>query len=110
VAANTKNLSFSLATPEEISLTLGARLKAQRLAQALGRTELAERAGVHPLTIMNLENRGAATFETMLRVSQALGLTDDLERLFVLQTHSIQDMERADSAQRRRRAPPRKRP
>jgi transcriptional regulator with XRE-family HTH domain len=103
-----KNLSFTLATPEEIGLELGARIKAQRLAQALRRVELAARADVHPLTVANLENRGSATVETLLRVTQALGLAAELESLFLVKVRSIEQMEQAE-APARQRAPRRRR-
>ena len=103
-----KLLSFSLATQAEICATLGARLKAQRLAQLLPRHEVALRAGVSEGTLRNLEVKGVATLESFVRVSQALGLAGALEKLYTLaQPRSIEQMEAAEQATRQR-APKRK--
>ncbi len=101
-------LSFALATQAEICEALGARLKAQRLARLLPRRELAERAGVAEGTLRNLEVKGVATLESLIRVIQALGLANELETLFALtRPRSIEQMEAAERATRQR-APKRK--
>ena len=95
-------LSFILSTPAEIGQELGRRLRAQRLAQALGQVELAQRAGVSAGTIKNLEGKGQASFQSLLRVVAALGLIDELQDLFMPKVRSIAEMERAEQAQRQR--------
>ena len=95
-------LDFSFATPDEISQELARRLKTARLAQGLRQLELALRAGVSEGTIKTLENKGKSTVASLIRVAQALGLTQDLQQAFVLQVHSIADMEQVQQASRQR--------
>ena len=97
-------LDFGFASHQEICAELGARLKAQRLAQLLKQADLAARAGVSTGTIKNLEATGQTSLESLVRVALALGLTDQLESLFRLQTKSIAQMEHAEQS-RRLRAP-----
>lgn len=103
-------LDFSFATADEISQELARRLKAARLAQGIQQPELALRAGVSAGTVKALENKGQSTLASLIRVVQALGLTQDLQQAFVLQVRSIADMEQAQQASRqrapRRRSPP----
>lgn len=105
-------MDFSFADRSEILQKLGQRLRLQRLAQALTQQELAGMAGVAPGTIKKLESNGTSSLETVVRVVQALGLTDELQALFVLPSQSIAQMEQAEQARQiqRVRAPRRKRP
>lgn len=98
------NTDFMLSTTPEICLALGARLRAQRLAQNLQQSELALRAGVSKLTILKLENKGCVTLHSFIQVVRALGLVDELAPLFALQPTSIAMMEAADAAAQRLRA------
>ena len=102
-------MDFSFATPDEIAQELTRRLKAVRLAQGIQQPELALRAGVSVGTIKTLENKGRSTMASLIRVVQALGLTQDLQQAFVLQVQSIADMEQTQKATRQR-APRRSRP
>lgn len=104
-------MDFLLADRREILQELGQRLRLQRLAQALTQQELAGMAGVAPGTIKKLESNGTSSLETVVRVVQALGLTDELQALFVLPSQSIAQMEQAEQARQtqRVRAPRRKR-
>lgn len=104
-------MDFLLADRREILQELGQRLRLQRLAQALTQQELAGMAGVAPGTIKKLESNGTSSLETVVRVVQALGLTDQLQALFVLPSQSIAQMEQAEQARQtqRVRAPRRKR-
>jgi len=103
-------MTFALATANEILLTVGQRLRLQRLAQGLAQRELAQMAGLSLGTLRKLESSGQCTLETVVRVVQSLGLVDELEHLFVLKRPSIAQMERAELATQRQRAPRRKRP
>jgi DNA-binding XRE family transcriptional regulator len=109
-------LDFGLAAEHEIRAALGLRLQRQRLALGLSQAELAERAGISASTIKLIEGHGRCTLENFIRSVMALGLVDQLQDLFVLQLRSIEQMERAEKAQRRRaprrvpRAAPPKRP
>lgn len=101
-------MSFILSVPTEILGTLGARLRAQRLAQALSQRELAQRAGMSLGALRNLEHDGQCSLETLIRVVQALGLVEEMEDLFILRRRSIAQMEQAEVASQRQRAPRRK--
>lgn len=95
-------LDFGFASVEEVSQELGARLRAQRLAQGLSQEDLAGQAGISPGTVHNLEKKGQASLESLVRLSLALGLADDLAKLFQLKVTSIAQMEKAEGALRQR--------
>jgi len=94
-------LIFDLATAEEIGAELGRRLRAQRLAQNLTQQALAARAGVSRGTVRNLEGKGQASVESLLRIVGALGLGGSLSELFVLRPTSIREMEAASTSRMR---------
>ena len=83
-------------------------MRAQRLAQGLPQRELAQMAGLSLGALRKLEGSGQSSLETLVRVVQALGLAGELEDLFVLQRQSIAQMEQAEAARQRQRAPRRK--
>lgn len=100
-------MNFKLSTQREICLELGKRLKHQRLLKNLKQLELAKRAGVAVGTVKNLESKGQCSLETLVRLVTALGLTDDLENLFLPKIVSIAQMEefeKLNSPKIRRRA------
>ncbi len=101
---------FTLASHAEILCALGDRLRTQRLAQKLTQRELAGMAGLSLGAVRKLEHDGQSSLETLVRVVQALGLVDVMEDLFVLKRQSIAQMEQADMAGQRQRAPRRKTP
>ncbi|MFA5631940.1 MAG: helix-turn-helix transcriptional regulator [Porticoccaceae bacterium] len=101
-------MNFILASVDEILQQLGERLRAQRLAQALPQHELAAMAGLSLGAVRKLENSGRSSLETLVRVTQALGLVEELQPLFALKRQSIAEMEQAAQA-RRQRAPRRPR-
>ncbi|SFW38058.1 helix-turn-helix domain-containing protein [Nitrosovibrio sp. Nv17] len=94
---------------DEILQALGQRLRVQRLAQGLPQHELAKMAGLSLGALRKLEGSGQSSLETLVRAVRALGLADELESLFALKRQSIAQMEQAEAATRRRRAPHRKR-
>ena len=96
------NPPFTLATAAEVGQELGARLRAQRLAQGFSQDELARRAGLSDSTIKALESKGQSSLGSLLRVVLALGLADELQGLFIVKAQSIAQMERAERAQRQR--------
>lgn len=61
-------------------------------------------------TIKSLEKTGQSTLMSLIRVVQALGLTQDLQQAFVLPVRSIAQMEQAQRAQRQRAPRRSKRP
>jgi len=89
---------------------LGTRLRVQRLAQALSQRDLAQMAGLSLGALRKLEHDGQCSLETLIRVVQALGLVEELEDLFLLKRQSIAQMEQAEAASQRKRAPRRKAP
>lgn len=101
-------MSLILAPSSEVLLALGQRMRAQRLAQGMPQRELAQMAGLSLGALRKLESSGQSSLETLVRVVQALGLVSELEDLFVLERQSIAQMEKADAASLRQRAPRRK--
>lgn len=97
-------MTFMVSTIDEVLATLGARLRAQRLAQNLPQRELAQMAGLSLGALRKLETNGQTSLETLIRVVQALGLTGELENLFVLKRESIAQMEQAEIVHQRKRA------
>jgi transcriptional regulator with XRE-family HTH domain len=93
---------FILATAEEIQRELGRRLRSQRLAQALSQHELAAMAGLSLGAVRKLESGGRCALETLTRITQALGLAEELQPLFLSKRQSIAQMEAAVQPQRRR--------
>lgn len=98
-------MSLALAPADEILRTLGQRLRAQRLMQALPQRELAQMAGLSLGALRKLESSGQCSLETLVRAVQALGLVDELDNLFMPKRQSIAQMEQAEVASRRQRAP-----
>lgn len=95
-------MDFGFATYSEVCVEIGRRLKRQRLAQGLTQEQLAARASVSRGTVRNLESKGQASLESLICIVMALGLVDELARLFELKVTSIQQMEQAQLAERKR--------
>lgn len=95
-------LDFTLATHEEICREIGSRLRTQRLAQAMGQEELAARSGLSLGTVKNIEAKGQASLESLIRIIVALGLVDELAPLFQMKVQSIADMQQVEGTQRKR--------
>jgi transcriptional regulator with XRE-family HTH domain len=98
-------VSLALAPADEILRALGQRLRAQRLIQGLPQRELAQMAGLSLGALRKLESSGQCSLETLVRAVQALGLVDELQDLFMPKRQSIAQMEQAEVASRRQRAP-----
>jgi transcriptional regulator with XRE-family HTH domain len=98
-------MNFSLQTTEEILRQIAQRLRAQRLAQELTQQRLAQMAGLSLGAVRKLESDGQSSLETLIRVTQALGLVAELEPIFAQKPESIAAMQRAAKAQQRQRAP-----
>lgn len=68
-------------TPRPVARSLkviGQNLRTWRRLQRLTVAQVADRAGVDPKTVLNLENGERATLENTLRVARALGVLDQL--------------------------------
>lgn len=60
-------------TPAELEVELGERLKTLRIHRNLDQATLAERAGISPRTLRNLENGAGSSLRTLIQVVRALG-------------------------------------
>ena len=94
-----------MAPTSEILQALGQRVRAQRLAQGVPQRELALMAGLSLGALRKLESSGQSSLETLIRAARALGLVNELEELFMLKRQSIAQMETAEAASQRQRAP-----
>ena len=101
-------IEIILMPPGEIASTLAERLKRRRLELRLTQAEVAKRAGIFVGTVTRLESKPQATsLEVIIRVALVLGLTEQFEKLFVVETLSIRDLDRAEQAPRKRARPAR---
>ena len=64
-----------------ILVKLGARIKDTRLRKSITQEELAQTAGVSPLTVENIEKGKPVTMIMFLSILRALGLLENLENL-----------------------------
>lgn len=96
--------TFNLLTYQEICRELGQRCRRLRLQANLSQLELAERTGASLSSIRRMEASGQSTLELLVRVTQALHLTNQLESLFALPVLSIADAERNEATDMRQRA------
>lgn len=95
-------LDFTFATSGEIRAGLAARLKAARLSRNLQQSELAAAAGVSRGTIHNLETKAQCSFDSLVRIAMALGMAEDLSKIFVRTPTSFAEMEAAERPVRQR--------
>ncbi len=94
---------FEFQHPDDVALVLAERLGKARLAQGLRQSDLATRAGVALNAVKTLEGSGRSTMLTFLRVVSALGLSGELNGLFLPKAAlSIADMEKAQAPVRQR--------
>ena len=88
-------LPFSVSSPAEISVALGRRIQARRLAHGWTQRELAERAGVALDTLKKFERTGQVSLLRLVRLVIALGGTDELEALLASHApRSLDDLTR----------------
>ena len=66
-------------TPDEMEAAIGAQLRALRVIRNLDQVTLAERAGVSPRALRNLESGAGTTLHTLVCVVRALGRQDWLK-------------------------------
>jgi transcriptional regulator with XRE-family HTH domain len=95
---------FSLQTPEEISSTLAARVRALRLAKGWKQATLAERSGVSLGSLRRFESSGQVSLGHLLRIAFALNRLDDFDTLLQApRASSIAELEAAEKQPTRRR-------
>ncbi len=87
---------------EEALLTLGARVRALRIARELQQRDVAARAGVSPGTVIRFEQTGRASLDSALRIAYVLGAEAGFERLFEAPTYRTLDEALARPVQRQR--------
>jgi transcriptional regulator with XRE-family HTH domain len=95
---------FSLATPEQISQTLAARIKELRLARGWKQATLAQRSGVSLASLRRFEESGRVSLQHMLALAFALNRLDDFDALFQApRASSIAELEAAEKRPTRKR-------
>jgi len=75
-------LPLSLKSPVEISTDVAKRLRARRLDANLSQEGLANRAGVTLASLKRFERTGKIAFESLVKLSFALGSAEGFEALF----------------------------
>ena len=95
---------FSLAIPEEVCVTFGQRARARRLMLNLSVEELAARVGISIKMLSNFERMGRCTFETFVRVLEALDALPDLQNVLITHSLNIEDMRLRAAVRTRQRA------
>jgi transcriptional regulator with XRE-family HTH domain len=73
---------FSLQTPEQVSKTVAARVKALRLARGWKQSTLAKRSGVSLASLRRFEESGRVSLQSLLELAFALNRLDDFDTLF----------------------------
>lgn len=68
-------------TAEELLQALAGNVRTLRINQGMSQQEAALKAGLSLRTLVNLEDHGRSTVETLLRVLRALGVSDPLGSL-----------------------------
>lgn len=80
--AMAKTIAALLPSTSELLVRFGERLRLARLRRQLRAKQVAERAGMVPMTLRSVERGGAGvTMGAYLAVMQVLGLESDLEQL-----------------------------
>jgi transcriptional regulator with XRE-family HTH domain len=87
--------------------SLGVRLEAYRISRGIKQADLAEKAGISRSTLMRLEAGSSRTIDTLVRVLQALGLSDRLS--YLVPEAALSPLEpKSETGQRRQRVRDRK--
>ncbi len=103
-------MDISLNTPAELQQKLGSGLRGLRLQKNFTQKELAEKAGVAPRSLTNLENGKGSSIETLVRALKALGATSAIENLAPAATISPLALLRTPTPPQRARKPRKKSP
>ncbi|MEA2694210.1 MAG: hypothetical protein QOJ16_3597 [Acidobacteriota bacterium] len=95
---------FSLETPEQVSKTLAARIKALRLAKGWKQTTLAKRSGVSLASLRRFEESGRVSLQSLLELAFALHRLDDFDLLLQPpRAASLAELEAAEERPARKR-------
>lgn len=71
----------AIQSPDELIQDLGERLQALRLSTGLTQATLADKAGISPRALRDLEAGRGSTLHTLVRVLKALGAGQNIEAL-----------------------------
>lgn len=86
----------------DLSAAIAARLQARRLALGWSRETLSDRAAVSPATLRAFERTGQVSLRRLVRLADALGMRDEIERLFLpREVRSLKEL--AERSRRRQR-------
>ncbi|MFM9972326.1 MAG: helix-turn-helix domain-containing protein [Burkholderiales bacterium] len=75
-----------------------------RLRQNFTQAELAGRAGISFGAVRSLETSGQSTLATFIKCVDALGASQDIDKLLSAEPNSIADLEKEMATRQRRRA------
>lgn len=71
----------TFATPKELQIALGERIRSLRLSRNIDQRETADKAGISEKALRNLEAGRGSTVETLLRTLKALDYVQGIEML-----------------------------
>lgn len=74
-------MSAVINSPDELVQALGNRLKSLRLSSGMTQGTLADKAGVSPRALRDLEAGRGSTLHTLVRVLKALGAEQGIDAL-----------------------------
>lgn len=74
--------------PSDILKSTASKVSAVRKSMHLTQIELAEKAGVSYGSIKRFERTGKISFESLLKIAEALDRLPEFEKLFVLTTNN----------------------
>lgn len=99
--------TFIISPSNVICIELGKRCKAIRLSRNLTQQQLADMVGASLSSLRRFEAQGQASLELFVKVTQSLGVVQQLEPLLLPQQDaSIADLEQQQTVRQRRRARP----
>lgn len=97
-----------LTSNEQVLAELGARIRAARIDTPLTQVELAERAGISPYTVANLERGRDVNLGSLLSVLRALGMLENADALVPEALARPSDVARLGRARQRAASPSRR--
>lgn len=104
IGVNDNILSLIDKTPGSLLLGIAQRVKQRRLEKGWTQKMLAARAGVALPTFRRFESSGEISLRSLVMLSFALDMTDELETLFSSKTYqSIDDIVKTGQAKQRKR-------
>ena len=90
--------NYTLYTAQEVQLRLAERLRERRLRLGWMQSTLASRSGVSLATVRRFERDGQITLANFLRLTQALGVLDELADRF--ESPSVRSIDQLAAASR----------